>query len=314
MTTISDRESNRIAIVGAVFEQQLSCREAALKLNVSERQIYRLLVRFRFYGPEGLISLKRGRPSNHRIKDDVKAQVLSLVRERYTDFGPTLANEKILANHGLVVSTETLRSWMIAEGLWHPRKKLSIDNNRSRRRGGSLGELISIGNAYDDWFEGRRAPCSLLVFADQATGLLMNLRFSETESVADYGVATREYLNKHGRPLAFSSDRRSMARGTASQWMTMFAGALGKLSIDLVFTHDQQSKGRFGRLHKILRDRLVKEMRIQGINTIEAANSHIDLFVLDFNRRFSKPEKLLGDLHRPVLESTEELDQIFLGQ
>lgn len=311
---MKDRDINRVAIIKAVLERHLSRGEAALELNVSERQIHRLLVRFRLSGPEGIISLKRGKPSNRRIKDDVKLKVLSLVREQYKNFGPTLANEKLSEVHGLIVSTETLRSWMIAEGLWHLRKKQSTDHSRLRRRGGILGELINVGSAYDNWFEDRNIPCSLLVFVDEATSSLMNLRFSETESVADYSVATREYLNKHGRPLAFSSDRRVMASGTASQGMTMFARALGKLSIDLVFTHDQQSKGRVGRIHKTLRDRLVKEMRIQGINTIDAANNHMGLFVRDFNRRFSKPEKLLGDVHRPVLESTEELDQIFLGQ
>lgn len=164
------------------------------------------------YGATGIASRKRGMPANNRAPDDLKLQVLALLREKYSDFGPTLATEKLSERHQISISVETVRHWMIADGLWvpHARRKPRVYQPRYRRE--CLGKLIQIDGSHHDWFEGRASKCCLLVYIDDATGRLMHLRFCETESAFDYMLATREYIDKPGKPVAFYSDKHTVFR------------------------------------------------------------------------------------------------------
>lgn len=168
--------------------------------------------RYRTDGAAGMTNLLRGKPGNHRLDDSLRVCVLALLRENYSDFGSTLAPEKVSERHNLSVSVETLRKWMIADGLWvsHARRKSRV--YQPRYRCDCLGELIQIDGSHHDWFAGRAGKCCLLVFIDDATGRLMHLRFCETESAFDYMLATREYLSKHGKPVAFYSDKHAVFR------------------------------------------------------------------------------------------------------
>ncbi len=318
LVTMSDKELSRINIIQSVVEKRMRRRDAAHQLALTERQTQRLMNRFRESGAAGLANLRRGRPGNHRLPESLKLRVLSLLHDHYSDFGPTLAAEKLRERHNITVSVETLRKWMTADGLWVPYSRRRPRVHQPRYRRDCLGELVQIDGSPHDWFEGRAPKCCLLVFIDDATGRLMHLRFGETESAFDYMMATRAYLEQHGKPLAFYSDKHGIFRvnngGTTTTGITQFGRVLSELGIELICANSPQAKGRVERANQTLQDRLIKEMRLEGISSIEDANAWLDSFIIDFNRRFARPAKYPKDLHRPVLESSEDLDDIFAWQ
>lgn len=318
LVTMNDKEILRLGAIRDVCENRIRRVDAARILSISVRQVQRLVTRFRQFGAAGLVHKRRGKPSSNKISDNIRCRCLNLLHQYYSDFGPTLAHEKLLERHGMSVSLETLRQWMIADGLWVPHAKRKPRVYQPRHRRDCLGELIQIDGSHHDWFEGRSAKCCLLVYIDDATGRLMNLRFSETESAFDYMVATREYIAQHGKPTALYSDRHAVfhvsKRDAQSDRLTQFGRVLNDLNIELICANSSQAKGRVERANKTLQDRLVKEMRLQGISTIEQANAWLPDFIADFNRRFAKPPRYPKDMHRPVRESAEELDDTFAWQ
>ncbi|HIF9404882.1 TPA: ISNCY family transposase [Photobacterium damselae] len=315
---MNDKEILKLGAIRDVCEKRIRREDAARVLSLSVRQVQRLVTRFRQYGAASIVHQRRGQSSSNRINHSVKLRCLALIREHYADFGPTLAHEKLTERHNIHVSVETIRQWMIADGLWVPHTKRKPRVYQPRYRRDCLGELIQIDGSHHDWFEGRSNKCCLLVFIDDATGKLMNLRFSETESAFDYMVATREYLEQHGKPTAFYSDRHAVfhvsKRDAKTERLTQFGRVLHDLNIELICANSSQAKGRVERANKTLQDRLVKEMRLQGIDTIEQANVWLPDFIADFNRRFAKPAKYPKDMHRPVREMTDELNAIFAWQ
>lgn len=314
---MSHREVDRLGVVQAVAARRMTQEQAGRQLGLSVRQVKRLARRFREAGPNGLVSRRRGRPSNNRIADDVRQAALSLVRANYADFGPTLACEKLAHRHDLHLSAETLRHWMIAEGLWRARarRKASIHQRRPRRP--CLGELVQIDGSPHDWFEGRASWCTLLVFIDDATGRLMALRFAPAETTQAYMETLREYLDTHGRPVALYSDKHSIFRNSqpgAEGRLTQFSRALKTLDIEPIHANTPQAKGRVERANQTLQDRLVKELRLEGISDIESANAFLPTFLEGYNRRFAVEPQNDTDAHRPVLHSPEEIDQILSRQ
>lgn len=205
---MSERELQRIEVLSKVLERRMTVVSAAHVLDMTTRQVQRLLKAFRTEGAAALRHKARGRPSNHRYVAGVGELAVRLVREHYLDFGPTLAAEKLAANHGLIVSRETLRKWMAEAGIWLSRKqRRTFHQPRLRRE--SYGELVQIDGSDHRWFEERGDPCTLLVFIDDATSKLQQLRFVKSESTFSYFEALELYLKAHGCPVAFYSDGRS---------------------------------------------------------------------------------------------------------
>lgn len=196
LVTMSGKELCRLPVIQAVVEKCLRRRDAASQLKLTERQVQRLMNRFRVSSAAGLTHARRGNPGANRLDDSLRLRIMALLREKYSDFGPTLAAEKLSERHNIRVSVETLRKWMTADGLWvpHSRRKPRVYQPRYRRD--CLAELVQIDGSHHDWFEGRAPKCCLLVYIDDATGQLMHLRFGETESAFDYMVVTREYIDK----------------------------------------------------------------------------------------------------------------------
>jgi hypothetical protein len=315
LVVMSSKELGRVSVLQDVIAGRMTIAAAAAVLALSRRQVFRLLRAFHARGAEGLISRRRGRPSNRRYPEDVRQLALSLVRAHYADFGPTLAAEKLVENHGLALSRETLRHWMMAEGLWADRKARLRPVHQPRHRRDCVGELIQVDGSAHWWFEDRGPPCTLLVYVDDATSRLMHLKFVATESTFDYFQATREYLEAYGKPVAFYSDKHSVFRvnaagATGGDGMTQFGRALHALNIDILCANSPQAKGRVERANKTLQDRLVKDLRLQGICTIEAANQRLPAFLADDNARFAKPPRSNKDLHRP-LATTDDLAEAF---
>jgi Winged helix-turn helix len=310
---MSRKELGRLEALVDLDAGRITAARAARLIGVGERQVFRLLKAYRTRGAEGLVSRRRGRPGNRRYGEPVREAALAAVRERYADFGPTLASEKLAEVHGLRLGRETVRRWMAAAGLWVPRKERGRRVHQPRHRRDCLGELVQVDGCEHAWFEDRGPPCTLLVFVDDATSRLMHLRFVASESTLAYLQAVRSYVEAHGRPVAFYSDKHTAFRvarpDTAGGGVTQVGRALAELNVDLICANSSQAKGRVERAHKTLQDRLVKELRLAGISTVEAANAFLPGFVADYNARFAKEPRLVKDLHRPAPDAAA-LDEI----
>lgn len=315
---MSNKELDRASVMARLQEGSLSQRAAAEALGITERQVRRLLRGYEAHGAVALISKRRGKPSNRRLSSGLRDYAVAVVRERYADFGPTLACEKLRELHEVTVSAETLRSWMIAAGLWSTRSERRKRPQPPRARRDCLGELVQIDGCEHDWFEGRGPRCTLLVYVDDATGQLMELRFARTESTFDYFAATDRYLRRHGKPVAFYSDKHSIFRVNAKEALagvgyTQFGRAMQDLNIDVICANSPAAKGRVERAHQTLQDRLVKELRLNAISDRESANAFIECFREDYNRRFARTPKNPRDAHRQLLPQ-DDLGRAFSWQ
>lgn len=313
--TMSMREADRLKTIQAVVDRMVRVGQAAQRLGLSRRQLERLVQRYKDEGVAGLVSRKRGRPGNRQLAPGVAQRAIGLIRERYADFGPTLACEKLAERHGLTLGVETVRALMTAVGLWTPRKQRVAKIHQPRNRRACVGELVQIDGSDHAWFEQRDVRCTLLVFIDDATSRLMQLHFVPTESAFAYFEVTRGYIEQHGKPVAFYSDKASIFRSVRNstdfgRGTTQFGRVLFELNIDIMCANTSQAKGRVERANLTLQDRLVKELRLRGISTREAADAFAPHFIADFNARFAKAPLREFDAHRPVRDD-EDLDLLF---
>jgi len=314
LIAMSERDLQRIEILSKVIAGRMTLVSAAHVLNLSERQVRRLLERIQTGGAASIRHKAIGRPSNNRISDGVRDYAATLARERYADFGPTLATEQLAERDGLRVSRETVRGWMVDAGLWLSRKqRRTFHQPRLRRE--AYGELVQIDGSEHRWFEDRGPACSLLVFVDDATGKLMQLRFVRSESTFSYFAALELYLKDHGAPIAFYSDKHTVFRvpkkdAKGGQGMTQFGRALCELNVEILCANSSQAKGRVERMNRTLQDRLVKELRLSGIDTMEAGNAFLPGFVADYNARFAIVPARSEDLHRPLNLPPDRLTEI----
>ena len=311
---MSEHELQRVEVLSRVLDGRMHAATAASVLAISARQVQWLLRRYREDGAGAIRHGLRGRPSNNRIGTGLRDYALCLVRETYVDFGPTLASEKLAERHGLQVSAETLRKWMIADGLWKNRaQRRNIHPPRLRRE--HVGELVQIDGSDHRWFEDRGPACTLLVFVDDATGQLMQMRFVTSESTFSYFEALDGYLKDHGRPVAFYSDKHSIFRvakteAKSGHGMTQFGRALSELNIEILCANSSQAKGRVERANRTLQDRLVKELRLAGISDMAAANRFLPGFIAQHNDRFARTPDRPDNLHRPVNHAASRLKDI----
>jgi len=289
--------------------------EAARQLGVTTRQVKRLVGKYREEGAKGLVSRRVGQPSNRRLKQSVREQIWTLLIERYSDFGPTLAHEKLCEVHQVDVSVETVRQLQLELGLWKPRHRKAKRAFQLRERRGCFGELVQIDGSPHDWFEGRSPRCTLIVFIDDATSSLTQLRFVPAETTAAYMDVLSGHLEQFGRPVALASDQHSIFRINQEEpsngnTLTQFGRALESLEIEAIHAHTPQAKGRVERANQTLQDRLVKELRLRGIDNMERANAFLPEFKIDYNRRFALAPASDEDAHRPVVHTTRELDLV----
>ena len=311
---MSERDLNRVEVLSQVSQGRMSAVTAAHVLGLSRRQIHRLLKRFQANGPAAIRHKARGRVSNNRIDPAVRDFAVTLVRESYADFGPTLATEKLEEEHGLKVSRETLRTWMKDAGIWLSRKqRRTFHQPRLRRE--CFGELIQVDGSDHHWFEDRGPACTLLVFIDDATSTLMHLEFVMSESTFSYFGALERYLEAHGRPVAFYSDKHTVFRvaqqgAKSGHGMTQFGRALSELNIEILCANSSQAKGRVERANRTLQDRLVKELRLAGISDMAAGNAFLPGFTARYNAQFAKTPRRPDDLHRALNVEPDRLRDI----
>jgi hypothetical protein len=318
LVQMSTKELSRLEVMQKLSKKQMGQKEAGEILHLGKRQIKRLLKSYRKQGAVGLVSKHRGRKGNNRLSENVKKQGLKLLKTKYQGFGPTLAHEKLVEKDKLKLSVESVRKIMIEEDLWKPRKLKKVVTHQLRERRACFGELVQIDGSPHDWFEGRAESCVLLVFIDDATGKLVELQFVDSESFFSYSQAAENYFKRHGKPVAFYSDKHGVFRvnmpsAGKSDALTQFGRAMQDLDIQIICANTPQAKGRVERANQTLQDRLPKEMRLLKINTREAGNAYLPEFMADFNKRFADEPRSDVDAHRP-LTTKDDLARILTWQ
>ena len=314
---LNQRDRDRLKELHAVVRGQQQVGEASRHLGLSPRQVRRLVRRLRREGDRGVIHRLRGRPSNRRISEQVRERALALLaREEYRDFAPTLAAEH-LERIGIGVSRETVRSWQTEAGLWKPGRQKIEAVHVWRQRRPAFGELVLMDTSDHDWLEGRGPRLYLVAMIDDATSRLWG-RFVESDSTAENLRTLRGWLERYGRPLALYTDKNTIFQTPRSAELvdrygpappTDFGAACEELRIEWIPAHSPQAKGRVERLFDTLQDRLVKEMRIAAVASVEQADRFFrEQFLPFWNERFTVAPRSSRDAHRPL--GTLRLDSV----
>ncbi len=302
---MSLKELKRLPVLQNVIDKKIAQNHAAGLLGLTARQVRRIQTRFQEEGARGLLHHSRGKSSNRRCPH--KERILKIYQERYSDFGPTLASEKLLELNHIRLSDETLRLWLIERGLWQTRR--ARKHRRWRERKPCSGQMIQMDGSHHDWFEGRGPKCVLMGYIDDATNFRY-ARFYEYEGVFPAMDSLGRYIKRYGIPQSLYLDKHSTYRSTAKptledelhdrQHLSQFERAAKELGIELIHANSPQAKGRVERDFKIYQDRLVKEMRLRGICAIPEANAFLPVFLAPHNRRFGARPKDAANLHRPL--------------
>jgi len=281
---MSIRERKRMTLMTRVAEGLLKLREAAEMMRVSYRQAKRIRRRYQQEGDAGLVHRSRGRCSNRTRPEGERKRAIALYNKRYAGFGPLLASEHLATDHGIVVDHETLRRWLLVAGVWRSRRRREA-HRAARERRPRRGDLVQIDGSEHDWFEGRGPRAVLMVMIDDATNTTLARFYPAEDTAAAYDIFER-YVHLYGRPMALYPDRDSIYFCTREANLeeqlanvgpeTQFARAMRELNVDLIPAYSPQAKGRVERRHGLFQDRLVKEMRLQGVSTIAAANDYLD--------------------------------------
>ncbi len=304
---MSGKELRRLHVIRQAMDKKLRQREAGALLGLTVRQVRRLIKRVRAEGEAGLAHRGRGRPSNQRLPEKVKARVRRLYDRHYGDFGPTLAAEKLAEHHGITLSDETLRLWLRAAGVAHfQRRKRPHRSWRARKP--HVGELVQLDGSHHDWLEGRGPHGVLMAYIDDASSRVF-ARFYAYEGTIPAMDSFRRYIQRYGIPLAVYADQhttyQSPAKPTVEEQLagvdptSQFGRALGELGVALIPAHSPQAKGRVERLFHTFQDRLIKELRLARVSTLDEANRFLEAYLPIYNRRFAVPPAQAADLHRP---------------
>lgn len=306
------RERDRLHVIRNVLEGRMRQAEAGALLGRSERQVRRLCARVRAKGDQGIVHGLKGLRSNNGLKDSLLEQVLSAAHDpKWEGFGPTFAAEKLNELYRLRIGRTTMRRLMVASGLWEPSRRRGHRHRAWRERRPCVGMLTQLDGSDHDWFEGRGPRCVLLIYIDDATSRILYGEFVKVEDTLTLLRSTGSYLRLCGRPVAFYVDKDSIykvnrpvgAEGEApgEEPTTQFTRAMGELGIEVLWAHSPQAKGRVERGFKTHQDRLVKELRLAGISTMERANAFLrERYIPEHNRRFATAPAQPIDAHRPL--------------
>lgn len=305
---LSQKELKRLHVIKRVFEGVLKQVEAAEMLSLSDRQIRRLIKKVKIEGDIGIAHKSRGKTSNRMLAREIRDRVIELYRGKLKGFGPTLAAEKIAEIEGIHISDETLRLWLLETGDWEKARK-GRAHRQWRERKHYFGEMIQIDGSHHDWFEGRGPECVLMGYIDDATGNVY-ARFYEYEGTIPAMDSFKRYIRKYGIPVSVYFDKHTTYKSPAkptieeeingTEPLSEFGRALKELGVQPKHAHSPQAKGRIERLFRTFQDRVVKEMRLRGISSIEEANKFLQEYLPEYNRRFTVKPKKEDNLHREI--------------
>ncbi|MBF0387835.1 MAG: ISNCY family transposase [Candidatus Omnitrophica bacterium] len=322
MIMVKAEELKRYQVVGKIFDKNINQQEAASLLGITDRQVRRLVRRVRFEGERGVVHRSRGRKGRRRIAEAVRVRILDLYKERYQGFGPTLASEKLWELDHVRVSDETLRLWLITEGLWTAGRRGKLKDRSWRARKDKFGEMVQMDGSHHAWLEDRGPKLVLMGYIDDATSTFHG-NFFEYEGTKPAMGGLRSYAGQYGLPGQVYLDKHSTYKNNnkrCANWtfedkesLTQFERACRQLGIEVIHANSPQAKGRIERVFRTLQDRLVKEMRLRGIKTLEEANRFLEEYLPKFNAKFAVEARLAGDFHRPVDRSIK-IDEILSVQ
>lgn len=310
---VRQKELRRLHVIRRVVEGELTQVKAREILDGSERQIRRIVKRVREEGDEGVVHRGRGRESGRKIPREIRERVIELYRQKYGGFGPTLTAEKLCEVEGIGISRETVRGLLIGSGQWQSSRQRTR-HRQWRQRKQHRGQMIQMDGSHHEWFEGRGSGCVLMAYTDDATGRVYG-RFYEYEGTIPAMDSFRRYIRKYGIPLSIYLDKHTTYKSTAKRGseealhgiepMSQFERAMKELSVEVIHAHSPQAKGRVERLFGTLQDRLVKEMRLRHIGTIEDANRFLNEYLPQYNRKFAVKALRPQDMHRPVARAMD---------
>jgi transposase len=303
---LRQKDLRRLHVLHKVLEEAMTQKEAAHLISLSERQVRRTVQRLRQEGDRGIVHRSRGTPSKRKLPTKLKDHIVHLYRTTYADFGPTLFTEKLEEREAISISRETARTWLKEEGLWTTRRR-KREHREWRERKDRYGEMVQMDGSHHDWFEGRGPACVFMGYIDDATGNVFG-RFYGHEGTIPAMDSFMRYSKKYGFPLTVYLDRHTTYKSPAepaveddlhgTEPASQFGRAVGELGVELIHANSPQAKGRIERLFKTLQDRLVKELRLTGISTIDDANRFLVSYLPRHNRRFAVTAKKKGNLHR----------------
>jgi len=320
---MSAKERDRLKVLHEVQKRHIHQKPAAAELGLSVRWLRKLLVRWRAGGDAGLRHGLRGRQSNRKTPETVKQRAVELYRQKkqaqlWHDYGPTLAVEELAEQHGITLSRETLRKWLIETKLWRARRARVEQAHVWRARRARYGELVQWDSSEHHWLEGRGEKLYLIAMIDDATSQL-TARLVRHDSTEENLCQLGHYVEQHGRPVSVYTDKASLFqiapraihhRDAPQQQLTQIGRALKELNIEWIAAHSPQAKGRIERAFQTAQDRLVKGLRQVGANDLQTANAYLQqVYVPLWNRRFTREPRLAGDAHRAVLPETN-LDSV----
>jgi len=320
--TMTSQEINRHTIIKKLINREINGTQAAELLKLTIRHIKRLKSGVKKYGPKALIHGNRGKPSNRRTPEQEKERIISLLHKHYPDFKPGFATEKLSEKHNIIRDPKTIRQIMIKQDLWKPRKKKQKEYRSWRQRKACYGEMEQFDGSYEHWFEDRGPYCCLLASVDDATGIPTKAEFAKDEGVFPVFSFWKEYLKEHGKPYSIYLDKFStykMSQKAAQEnhdILTQFQRAMNELHIEPISAHSCQAKGRIERLFNTFQDRLIKELRLNNISTIEQANKFLkEVFLPQYKDKYAVEPRSKANLHKPLsLKEKSELDSVFSRQ
>ena len=310
---MSQKERDRLKVLTEAQKGLITQAHAASQLDISERQVRRLIRKLRAVGDRAVVHGLRGRPSNRRIEAEVeKCSIEQLGRPECRDFAPTFAAEYISKQLNRHVGTDTVRKWMMIAGLWQSRKRHVEAIHPWRQRRSCFGELVQWDTSEHDWLEGRGERLYLIAMIDDATSRVL-ARFVRQDTAQENMQLAWRWIEQNGRPLAFYTDKAAMFEVAAKRTdadqdaktmpATQISRALAEVGIERISAHSPQAKGRIERFFDTAQDRLIKHLRLARVCTIEAANAYLDTeFLPDWQQRFTVAPANATDAHRPVTE------------
>lgn len=314
---MTQEELKRLHIIKKAIDKSITQIEVTDIIDLSQRQIGRLVKRVREEGDTGIVHRARGKKSNRAFSQELKDKVIRLYKSKYHDFGPTLATEKLFEIDKIKISEETLRKWLITGDISYKKRK-KRPHRQWRERKSHLGIMIQMDGSHHDWFEGRGPKCVFMGYIDDATNNVFG-GFYSYEGTVPAMDSFKRYIEKYGIPMSIYVDKHTTYKSTAKLTMenelnntkplSQFERALKELEVEVIHAHSPQAKGRVERLFNTLQDRLIKEMRLIGIKSIEKANEFLEKYLPKYNKRFSIKPKEKEDMHR-VIPKGLDLDKI----
>ncbi len=311
-------ELRRLKVIHVVLGKKMNQVEAGDLLGLTDRQVRRIAGRVKQEGDKGICHRARGKRSNRSIAEEIRNRIITLYRDRYAGFGPTLAAEKLEEIDEIKISDETLRLWLKESGIPYKKRKRK-PHRQWRERRGHPGEMVQMDGSHHDWFEGRGPECVFMGYIDDATGEVFG-RFYEYDGTIPAMDSFRRYIELYGLPMSLYMDKHTTYKSTAKptiedelsghkRQVSQFERSLGELSVQAIHANSPQAKGRIERLFGTIQDRVIKEMRLAGIKSIDEANRFLETYLPVYNKKFRVPPANSTDLHRPFSDK-RSLDQI----